>query len=76
MECLINAEPSDLVVGLMMISFGFAGLFRAAGAHDSGIYVFGLALAGFAWMFVMRLIRRHYDRLELAPIHARVSHNV
>jgi hypothetical protein len=62
----MESNASDLVVGLMMAVFGLIGLFLAAGAADSEMYVFGLALSGFALCFNFGLIRRHYDRLEAA----------
>ncbi len=58
----MDIEPSDLIVGLMMIAFGLIGLILAAGAWDDEMYVFGLSLFGFATVFVLGLIRRHFDR--------------
>lgn len=47
-------------VGLL----GLVGLFLAAGASDRGIYVFGMALAAFAVIFVFALIKQGFDALE------------
>ena len=50
----------------MSRSLGFAlavliGLFMASRALDNEIYVFGLALAAFAVLFVLGQIRRHFN---------------
>jgi hypothetical protein len=58
----MDIEPSDLIVGLMMTAFGLIGLILAGGAWDDEMYVFGLSLFGFASVFVLGLIRRHYDK--------------
>ena len=50
----MDIEPSDLIVGLMMLVFGVVGLILAAGAVDDEMYVFGLSLFGFACLFVVR----------------------
>ena len=62
----MNIEPSDLIVGLLMTAFGLIGLILASGAYDDGMYVFGLSLFGFACVFVVGLVRRHFDRQETA----------
>lgn len=61
----MDIEASDLIVGIMVSVLGLLGLILAAGATDNEIYVFGLSLAGFAVVFVLGLIRRHYDKAEL-----------
>jgi hypothetical protein len=48
------------LVGLL----GLIGLYLAAGAADRGIYVFGMALAAFAVLFVFALIKQGFDALE------------
>ncbi len=58
----MDIEPSDLIVGLLMIAFGLIGLILAAHAWDDEMYVFGLSLFGFAAVFVLGLIRRHFDK--------------
>ncbi len=72
----MNIEASDLFVGIMVSVFGLIGLIMAAGATDNEIYVFGLSLAGFSVVFVIGLIRRHYDKLELRQkaLHGEVEH--
>ncbi len=67
----MELEASDIVVALMMAVFGLVGLMLAANAHDDEMYVFGLALAGFACLFVLGQVRRHYDRQEAVRAEAR-----
>ena len=62
----MKPEGSDLFVGLMVSVLGLIGLTLGSGATDTGMYVFGLSLAAFSAIFVIGLIRRHYDRQELA----------
>ena len=50
--------------GGFAVIFGLVGLFLAAGAADRGIYVFGLAVAGFAVFYVFALIKQRFDALE------------
>jgi len=57
----MQEHMSDWIVGIMMSAFGLIGLLLASGAHDDEMLVFGLALAGFAALFVIGLIRRHFD---------------
>lgn len=50
------------IVSAMVTLLGFAGLMLAAGAWDSGISVFGLALAAFAVLYNFFAIHRtHRD---------------
>jgi hypothetical protein len=70
-EVQMDSNVSDLIVGLMVAVFGIIGLFLVAGAADAEMYVFGLALAGFAICFDFGLIRRHFDRREAAVAVAR-----
>jgi hypothetical protein len=60
----MDIEASDLIVGVMVAVFGLIGLFLGAGATDDEMYVFGLSLAGFSFLFLFGLIRAHYDRAE------------
>ena len=60
----MEVEIGDLIVGAAMLLFGLIGLILASGATDNEMYVFGLSLAGFAAVFVVGLIRRHYDKAE------------
>ncbi len=67
----MDIEPSDLIVGLLMTALGIIGLFLASGAHDNEMYIFGLSLAGFSCLFLLGLVRRHYDRLDAARAEVR-----
>ena len=58
----MDVEIGDIVVGAMMVLFVLVGITMAAGATDNEIYVFGLSLTGFASVFFVGLIRRHFDR--------------
>jgi hypothetical protein len=69
----MDIEPSDLIVGLMMLVFGVVGLILAAGAVDDEIYIFGLSLFGFACAFVFGLVRHHFDRREAVRALARAK---
>lgn len=61
-------EVSDIVIGLLMAVLGLIGLKLASGALDDEIFVFGLALAGFAVVFEFGLIRRYFDRKDAARV--------
>ncbi|HUL09450.1 MAG TPA: hypothetical protein VLV76_24170 [Candidatus Acidoferrum sp.] len=50
------------VVGIL----GVVGLFFAANAHDRGIYVFGLGLAGFAVIYVFAQMKQGFDARDRA----------
>ena len=60
----MDIEPSDFIVGLMMLVCGLAGLILASGAMDDEMYIFGLTLFGFATLFEFGLLRRHFDKAE------------
>lgn len=60
----MHEQTSDLVVGLLVLVLGLAGLVMASGALDDAMYVFGLSLAGFAVVFDLGLVKRHFDRTE------------
>lgn len=62
----MHEQTSDLVVGLLVLILGLVGLVMASGALDDAIYVFGLSLAGFAVVFEIGLVKRHFDRLDAA----------
>jgi hypothetical protein len=62
----MTVQASDIFTGVLMAVLGLIGLLLASGAHDDEMYVFGLSLAGFAAVFVLGLIRRHYDRADAA----------
>ena len=57
---------SSVVVGVLMAVLGLVGLFMAAGALDDEIYIFGLSLAGFAAVFLIGLVKAHFDALDAA----------
>ena len=59
----MEVEPGDVVVGLMVTGFGFAGPFLAAGSLDDELYVSGMSLTSFAAAFVLGLVARHFDRV-------------
>jgi hypothetical protein len=67
----MDIEPSDLIVGLLVAVLGLAGLIMASGAWDDEMYVFGLSLFGFACLFVLGLVRRHYDKQEAVRVERR-----
>lgn len=69
----MEIEPSDLIVGLMMLGFGIVGLILAAGAVNDEMYVFGLSLFGFACLFVIGQIRHHFDRRDAARVAVRAQ---
>lgn len=60
----MEVETGDLVAGAIMLVAGLLGLILASSATDNEMYVFGLSLAAFAAVFVVGLIRRHYDKAE------------
>jgi hypothetical protein len=49
-----------------VVLLGIVGLFTAAGAHDSGMYIFGLALFVFATAFVFGQMKQGYDAADRA----------
>jgi hypothetical protein len=72
----MDEDAGAVIVGTMMAVFGLIGLFLAAGAVDDEMYIFGLALGGFAVCFEFGLIRRHFDRQDRARAAARVVAHV
>jgi hypothetical protein len=75
-EVQMENDVSDLIVGLMMAVFGLLGLFLVAGAADAEMYIFGLALCAFAVLFDFGLIKRHFDRRDLARAAAQETTHV
>jgi len=57
-------DISGFIVGALVAVFGLVGLIMASGAYDIEIFIFGLSLAGFALVFDIGLIRRHFDRQD------------
>jgi hypothetical protein len=56
---------SDIGSAIMSILAGLPGLlglFLASRAADAGFYLFGLALAGFAIIYIFTMIKLAYDR--------------
>ena len=62
----MHEQTSDLVVGLLVLFLGLVGLVMASGALDDAMYVFGLSLMGFAVVFDLGLVKRHFDRIDAA----------
>lgn len=54
-------------LGAVVAVLGVLGLFLAAGARDSALYIFGLGLLGFACLFVFDLMRRSFDAAKGQP---------
>jgi hypothetical protein len=51
-----------VLIGINLI--GLIGLFVASGAHDAGMYIFGLVLFVFAVGLDFLLLKRHFDKAE------------
>ncbi len=64
-------KASDLIIGVLMACLGLIGLYAAAGALDIEMSIFGWSLAGFAAVFIVGLIKRHYDEVDAAIAVAR-----
>ncbi len=62
----MRIEGSDLFVGVMVTVLGLIGLVLGSGATDDGMYVFGLSLAAFSGIYMLTLIKSHYDRQDQA----------
>lgn len=56
---------SDRIIGGLMVFLGLLGLYLAAGATDEAMYIFGLSLFGFACVFIIGQVRRHFDTAEV-----------
>jgi len=54
----MGSVAMSIVSGLI----GLLGLFLASRAVDRGIYIFGLALAVFAIVYIFTMIKIGYDR--------------
>ena len=59
-------KASELIVGVLMACLGLIGLYAAAFALDIEMSIFGWSLTGFAAVFVMGLVKRHYDEADAA----------
>ncbi len=69
----MHEQTGDFVVGLLVFVLGLVGLVMASGALDDGMYVFGLSLAGFAVVFDLGIVKRHFDRIDAARATAEIS---
>jgi hypothetical protein len=58
------AGTGKWIVGGILSLLGLIGLFLAANAKDDGIYLFGLALAAFAVLYVFGAIKKGFDSIE------------
>jgi hypothetical protein len=57
---------SHWIMGIMSSLFALVGLFLAAGAHDTGILIFGLGLFVGGVLFTWWMIKTAYDEAEAA----------
>lgn len=64
----MRVQASDIIVGLMVAIFGVVGLVLASRAWDIEMTIFGFSLAGFAVLFILGQIRRHFNTLENARV--------
>jgi hypothetical protein len=72
----MESSVSDLIVGAMVAVFGLIGLFLVSGAADVEMYIFGLALSGFAVCFDFGLLKRYFDRRDAMRAAARIQSHV
>jgi uncharacterized membrane protein (DUF4010 family) len=55
---------SNWIMGILSGLAGLVGLFMAAAARDTGIFVFGMALMLFAVLFCWLMIKTAFDEAE------------
>ena len=55
---------SHWIMGIMATLFGVLGLFMAAAARDTGIFIFGLGLFTAGVLFAWWMIKTAYDEAE------------
>jgi hypothetical protein len=55
---------SHWIMGIMSALFALVGLFLAAGAHDTGIFIFGTGLFAGGVLFTWWMIKTAYDEAE------------
>jgi heavy-metal-associated domain-containing protein/cation transport ATPase-like protein len=69
---------SAVILGALVSVLGLLELILADGAIDTGMYHLGLVLFGFALLYVFWLIKKHFDRGDLAQsvtlAHVRLIH--
>ncbi len=58
---------SSWIMGILAGLAGLFGLFMASAAHDTGIYIFGMALMVFAVLFCWFMIKTSFDEAERRP---------
>ena len=64
---------SAAVIGTVIGFLGLLGVVLAGHAIDPGMYQFGIALFGFAVFFVLWLIKKYFDAVDLARVDAERS---
>jgi hypothetical protein len=57
---------TEWILGAFVTILGIIGLILAAGAYDTGMYTFGLALFAFGIWFDFWLIKKSFDAAEHA----------
>jgi hypothetical protein len=62
----MQVAVSDRIIGGLMAILGLLGLFLAARAVDDAMYVFGLSLTAYAYIFIFGQVRRHCDAADAA----------
>jgi hypothetical protein len=55
------SSSGNLAMSVLAGLIGLAGLYFASRALDTGFYIFGLALAAFAVIYIFTAIKRAYD---------------
>lgn len=65
------SDTGNWCVGALIGVLGLVGLFLASRAVDDALYIFGLALFGFAILFIFGTIRRAFDEAEAAEAEGR-----
>lgn len=60
-------DPLMWPLGAVVAVLGVLGLFLAASARDSALYIFGLGLLGFACLYIFDLMRRSFDVAKNTP---------
>ncbi len=58
------AGTGPWILGGIIAATALYALAIASHAHSQGVYLGGLAYAGFAVLFIMGMIRRGYDKFD------------